>query len=212
MIKYFYSPPILVRKIFNDFQWTTANNQVLFTFDDGPIPESTETILNELKTYNIKAIFFCVGNNVKNNPMLCEKILSEGHAIGNHTFNHSIITKAPSDKVKAELEEFNTLLMNNFNYEVKYFRPPHGRFNLLSARILRERKLKNIMWSLLTYDFKNDFNFVKTSVDKYLKENSIVVLHDSKKSKDIIVKSINYIVEKIEAGKLKIGEPSECLK
>jgi len=68
------------------------------------------------------------------------------------------------------------------------------------------------MWSLLTYDFRNDFNLFKNAVNKCLKKNSIIVLHDSLKSKDIIIQSINYLVEQIDKMNFKIGNPEECLK
>ena len=72
--------------------------------------------------------------------------------------------------------------------------------------------LKAVMWSLLTYDYKNDFNIVKFAVRKYLEKNSIIVLHDSLKSKNIILESINYIVEESSRRGFQIGVPAECLK
>jgi hypothetical protein len=68
------------------------------------------------------------------------------------------------------------------------------------------------MWSLLTYDYKNDINLVKLVASKYMRRNSIIVLHDSLKSKDIIVDSINFIAEQAEKNGFEIGEPAECLK
>jgi hypothetical protein len=69
-----------------------------------------------------------------------------------------------------------------------------------------------VMWSLLTYDYKNDFNLVKFITTKFLKNNSIIVLHDSMKSKGIILDSINTIVEQAAENGFEIGEPAECLK
>jgi peptidoglycan/xylan/chitin deacetylase (PgdA/CDA1 family) len=212
LIKYFYEPPYLIKKVFKEFQWNTINNEILLTFDDGPINETTDFILTELNKNKIKAVFFCVGNNIKNNPSLCESILSERHIIGNHTFNHKKISTLSEEDLKNELNSFNEILINQFNYEVKYFRPPHGKFNLKSIKKIKELKLKTVMWSLLTYDFRNDFNLFKNAVNKCLKKNSIIVLHDSLKSKDIIIQSINYLVEQIDKMNFKIGNPEECLK
>ncbi|MBZ0200165.1 MAG: hypothetical protein K8H86_09880, partial [Ignavibacteriaceae bacterium] len=72
--------------------------------------------------------------------------------------------------------------------------------------------LKNIMWSLLTYDYKNDINVVKFAVQKFLKDNSIIVLHDSLKSKEIIADSIELIINEAEKKGFTFGEPDECLK
>ena len=72
-MKYFYNPPLIIKKIFSDFIWETSNSQILLTFDDGPKIESTEIILDILKEQNKRAVFFCVGNNVKKNSALAKK-------------------------------------------------------------------------------------------------------------------------------------------
>jgi peptidoglycan-N-acetylglucosamine deacetylase len=210
-VKYLYNPPFLLKKIFSDFYWETSSGKILLTFDDGPLPETTVFILKELSDLKIKSLFFCIGNNLKKYPTLFNEIISEGHAIGNHTFNHKKLTELEIPKIQEEIDMFNNYVKENFNSSVKYFRPPYGKFNLSLRKILKEKKMKNVMWSLLTYDYKNDYNLVKFAVMKYLKQNSIIVLHDSLKSKNIIVQSINFIFEEAEKRGFQIGEPSECL-
>lgn len=211
-MKYKYDPPLLIKKIFSDFNWNTINNKILLTFDDGPIPETTELILKTLKKHEIKSLFFCVGNNVKKYPELVKKILDDNHLIGNHTFHHKILTKLQTKNINDEIDSFTEIVKDQFNYKVKYFRPPHGRFNKEVSNIIRERKLSNVMWSLLTYDYKNDLKLVKFAVKKYLKNNSIIVLHDSLKSKDIILDSIKFIAEEVNNKNYEFGKPDECLK
>lgn len=211
-MKFWYNPPVIAKKIFSDFQWESKIDKILFTFDDGPTIENTERILKELNHQKIKAIFFCVGNNIKNNPSLGNEILGEGHSIGNHTFNHQILTKTTQSIANVEIDSVNHLLKEQHNYDVKYFRPPHGRFDFSTSKTLKKRNLQNIMWSLLTYDYQNDLNLVKFAVTKYLKQNSIIVLHDSMKSKDIILDSIKLILDQASKKNFKIGEPVECLK
>lgn len=203
--------PSFMRFIFKDFIWTSKTNKILLTFDDGPIPETTTAILKELNYHKIKTIFFCVGNNVKKNPGLVNEILSEGHQIGNHTYNHQNITGINKDEILLSIIEYNKYVEDKYGYKIKYFRPPHGRINLNSSSLIKTARLKNVMWSLLTYDYKNDINIVKFTVNKYLKKNSIIVLHDSLKSKDIIKDSMNIIFDKSLAKGFTIGEPSECL-
>lgn len=210
--KYKYNPPTLFKEIFNEFYWGTTNNKILLTFDDGPIPECTEIILNTLSKNQLKALFFCVGDNVKKYPELVKSILSEGHTIGNHTFNHKRLQTLSKQEKFFQIKSFNELLENDFNYKVKYFRPPHGRFQLTTNSLLNKFNLKNVMWSLLTYDYKNNFELVKFAVTNFIKEDSIIVLHDSIKSKDIIRDSIEYIVEQASDKKFSFGEPSECLR
>jgi peptidoglycan/xylan/chitin deacetylase (PgdA/CDA1 family) len=152
-----------------------------------------------------------VGNNIKNNPALCDEILSAGHLIGNHTFNHRKLGDLDRNSAGAEIDAFNHIMEDGHNYSVKYFRPPHGRFTLSTKKMLAKRGMTNVMWSLLTHDYTNDLNLVKFVVGKYIKKNSIVVLHDSVKSGGIIKDSINIIAESSADKGYEIGEPSECL-
>jgi len=184
---------------------------VLLTFDDGPNPETTEIILKKLSNEKIKALFFCVGENIQKYPELTKSILSEGHSIGNHTFNHKILSKISNQEKDSQINSFNSMVGENFNYDVKYFRPPHGKFQLSTSGLMKKHNLKNIMWSLLTYDYKNDISIVKFAAQKYLKNNSIIVLHDSSKSKNIILDSISLISDEVRKKNYQFSGADECL-
>jgi len=211
-MKYQYNPPSIVKNIFNNFLWNSQTSKVLLTFDDGPTPNITSTILKELDKHSIKSIFFCVGQNLEKFPSLAKEILAAGHEIGNHTQNHQRITRQNKSEVINSIHSVQAFLEDTLDYRIKYFRPPHGRFTIYLNSVLKEQKLKNVMWSLLTYDYKNDLNIVKFALAKYLTNNAIVVLHDSIKSKDIIIDSINLFVEEINKKEYQIGNPTECLK
>ncbi|MFO7526207.1 MAG: polysaccharide deacetylase family protein [Ignavibacteriaceae bacterium] len=211
-MNYNYSPPLLIRKLFSDFHWTTSNNKILLTFDDGPTKELTEIILNTLKELGINALFFCVGQNIERNSELAKEILLQGHSIGNHNYSHKSLIKLSIEDQVSEIKKCNDVMLNKLGIEPVYYRPPYGRYRLSTNKLLKKFKLKNIMWSLLTYDYKNDFNLVKFAVDKNLKSNSIIVLHDNIKSKDIIIDSIRYIAEQADKKGYSFGEPAECLK
>jgi peptidoglycan/xylan/chitin deacetylase (PgdA/CDA1 family) len=211
-MKFLYNPPLLIKKLFNDFYWHTSNNKVLLTFDDGPNPQTSEVILKELSEAKIKALFFAVGDNVNKYPELTKQILSEGHSFGNHTFNHKRISKLSQKEKKEQIESVQKIFEDKFNLQLKYFRPPYGKFQFSTAGLLKDYNLKNVMWSLLTYDYKNDLSIVKFAVQKYLKQNSIIVLHDSLKSKDIIIDSIKLIVDETKKRKYEFGMAEECLK
>jgi len=211
-MKYLYDPPKVLKKMFPDFVWQTKNNKILFTFDDGPSIHSSGKILKTLNDNGVKALFFFVGENINKNIGLAEEILAEGHLIGNHTFNHKVITFLSKQEIVSQIELCQRIAEDKLNYRIKYFRPPKGRFNFVLSKILNAENLTNIMWNLLTYDYKNDINIVKFGINNYLNKNSIIVLHESKKSVNIIVDSINYILEKIDEMNLEIGNPEECLK
>ncbi len=211
-MKYSFNPPYAIKRIFNDFIWESSINKILLTFDDGPLPETTPVILNSLNKLKVKALFFCVGNNASKYPSLISDIIDQKHCIGFHSSQHENIRKLTVNEFKFQLSDFRLMLKEKYDYNLKYFRPPFGKFNLRTNKILKEADLKNVMWSLLSFDYKNDLNLVKFAVDKYLKNNSIVVFHDSLKSIDIIVDSLENLKEIVNKNGFEFGDPSECLK
>lgn len=211
-MRYKYHPPIVVQKLFNNFIWESSGNKILLTFDDGPTEAATLRILNFLRANKLKVVFFCVGNNIVLYPALAAKIIEGGHVIANHTMNHKLLIKMGREESIDEITSFNNLLKEKFNHNVKYFRPPHGRFNLRTNSILNELNMKCVMWNLLSFDYENKIEKVKYAIDKYLNENSIIVFHDSIKCSDIIEESLNYTIEQADKKGLKFGEPEDCLK
>ncbi len=212
MNSYKYNPPKVFKKFFNGFIWESAIPEILFTFDDGPDPLTTPRILKELNNYDIKAVFFCVGENIKEYESLTREIISEGHSVANHTMNHTKLNRLSTKEISENILSVNMSLENTFNYKPLYFRPPYGRFTFNLSKILDDFGMRNVMWSLLTYDYKNDINIVKFALNNYLRDNSIIVFHDSKKSADIILDSIRFAVNKINEKGFSIGTPAECLK
>ena len=207
-----YRPLFFVQKLFRNFIWNTSNNKILLTFDDGPTELITLKILSILRNNKLKSVFFCVGNNIIKYPSLVEKILEDGHTIANHTMNHKLLTKLNREEATKEIQLFNNFMKEKFNYKVKYFRPPYGRFNLKTNRILTKLGLKCVMWNLLTYDFQNSIDKVKFGINNYLKENSIIVLHDNIKCSGIIEEALNYTIEQADRKGFNFGEPEDCLK
>ena len=211
-MNYFYEPPSFIQKLFWNFIWETSNNKILLTIDDGPSGAATLKILSVLRANKIKSIFFCVGNNVLKHHTLAEKILEDGHTIANHTMNHKLLTSIKREEAVEEISTFNDLMKEKFSYKIKYFRPPHGRFNLKTGSLIKEMNLKCVMWNLLSHDYENKLEKVKYGVDKYLKENSIVVFHDNIKCCENIESSLNYAIEVATKKGYGFGEPENCLK
>ena len=207
-----YRPPVLVQKLFRNFIWKSTKNKILLTFDDGPTEETTLKILSVLKSHKIKAVFFCVGNNIKQYPESARKILEDGHIIANHTMNHRVLSKMNRVEAIDEIKSFNELMKEKFNYNVRYFRPPYGRFNLNTSRLLNSLNLKCVMWDLLTYDFENSIKKVQLAINNYLSESSIIVFHNSIKSSGIIEASLNHTIDQAGKKGYQFGEPENCLK
>lgn len=164
---------------FPSLVWRIPNrsNKIYLTFDDGPIPEITEWVLDVLKSYNIKASFFCVGENVKNNPDVYKRIIDEGHAVGCHTFNH-LNGWFTSNEVYLE----NIITAEKY-IKSNIMRPPYGKIRLSLAKLI-SHSYKIVMWDVLSKDYDPDTTpeeCYQNVMDK-AGSGSIVVFHDSIKA------------------------------
>ena len=157
----------------------TIHREVFLTFDDGPIPEVTQQVLAILRKYNIKATFFCVGENVQKYPEVFNMLVAAGHAIGNHTYHHIKAWKTDCNSYLSEVEQCNRLIKS------KLFRPPHGQINRKIARKLGDN-YRIIMWSALTgdYDKKLSGEQCLANAIKHTSPGSIIVFHDSIKARE----------------------------
>lgn len=153
---------------------------IYLTFDDGPHPVATPFVLDELKKYNAKATFFCIGKNVAAYPHIYKRILIEGHRVGNHTHNHLNGRKTDNkvwlDNVKEAAKWIDSDLV----------RPPYGKIRAFQAKLLREANppYMIIMWNVLSADFDRSITPEKcfSHVKKKTNPGSIIVFHDSEKA------------------------------
>ena len=150
---------------------------VYLTFDDGPVPESTPFILDTLAEYNVKATFFMVGENVLRYHDLYNRIVEEGHQVGNHTFNHMGSLKHWALTYGINTEKANELI------HAHLFRPPHGWMRW-SVYWWLSKRYKIVMWDLVTRDYSKWMTpeDVLKNVKRYARNGSIITFHDSTKS------------------------------
>lgn len=174
--------PHILRKLVPDSLWEMPNDEhnpkVYLTFDDGPHPEATPFVLEQLEKYDAKATFFCIGKNVIEFPSIYEQVLEKGHAVGNHTHNH---LKGSSTKVKDYVEDVQqaaTFISSSL------FRPPYGRIKSMQVKALKKLNYKIVMWSLLSGDFDQSITAQRCleNVVLNIKPGDIVVFHDSQKA------------------------------
>ncbi|CAN5406648.1 polysaccharide deacetylase family protein [soil metagenome] len=179
---YFIKTPRWLRKLYKSCVWEMpANEKIIYlTFDDGPIPEITDFVLNQLKIYKAEATFFCIGKNVMEFPEIYKRIITDGHAVGNHTFNHMDGWKTKDEVYLSNIEAAKKLI------DSRLFRPPYGKITKFQIRALANKKyqLTPIMWTVLSGDFDAKFPPAKClqNVLKYTDSGSIVVFHDSEKA------------------------------
>ena len=173
-------PSLLYRLLFPGGHWClpAEDEKVIYlTFDDGPIPEITEWVLDLLDRYRIKATFFCVGDNVRKYPDVYQEILSRGHKTGNHTYNHLQGIKTQTKRYLENTEKASELIKSEL------FRPPHGHMRIPQFLSLR-KKYQVILWDVVTRDYskRQTPEQVLDNVKRYARNGSIVVFHDSVKA------------------------------
>ena len=178
----------LVKKIFSNLVWDVPNteNKIYLTFDDGPIPEITVWVLEELKKHDAKATFFCIGHNIEKHPEIFEKVINEGHSIGNHTFNHLNGWKTSTEEYLKNtfLCEEQILESKICNLKSKIFRPPYGKIKPSQSKKLRRLGYKINMWDVLCADYGTSISPEKClqNVLQNVSSGSIIVFHDSVKA------------------------------
>ena len=172
------TPFNFIRRLYPDMIWEINDpNGVFLTFDDGPTPGITEWILDTLRRYDAKATFFVLGKNAEMYPDLYQKILDEGHKIGNHTYSHQKGWGMPLEKYIEDVDFADTILHTNL------FRPPYARVTPSQMRAVGQR-YKIIMWNILSRDYTATISpeDCYKGVAKHLEAGSIVAFHDSEKS------------------------------
>jgi len=172
--------PSFIPALFPRFTWSKdSERQIYLTFDDGPTPEITDFVLECLAEYNAKATFFCIGKNAAAHPTLLDRIISEGHSIGNHTMNHLNAWSVDFDAYQADVEACEAVFQKQGIQSIG-FRPPYGR---ITRKMYKD--ISNIvLWSVLTGDYNASLNSeaILQSVLPLLKPGAIVVFHDSVKA------------------------------
>lgn len=168
-----------MKKFYSKALWQvkTSEKVIYLTFDDGPIPGLTEWVLDELKKFNAKATFFCVGDNIIKNRTIFDRIVGEGHQVANHTQNH--------------IKGFHSNLvdyMSNVNRceqltQSKLFRAPYGQLRKSQYKALLKANFKIVFWDVISYDYeKITPQQCLKRVLRNTKNGSIVLFHDNIKA------------------------------
>jgi peptidoglycan/xylan/chitin deacetylase (PgdA/CDA1 family) len=183
MLNYWVKTPAWLKRLFpKELCWHMPVDEpaVYITFDDGPHPTATPFVLEQLRAYNAKASFFCIGKNVLEQPEIFRQIMAEGHTIGNHTHNHLNGWKTETATYLENVQQAS----QNINAHI--LRPPYGRIKISQAKALINATpaWTVYMWDVLSADFDTDIT-PQTCLDNVINNiepGSIVVFHDSQKA------------------------------
>ena len=202
-----------MRALYPDFIWRipTERKEIFLTFDDGPIPEITEFVLEELDKYKAKATFFCIGGNIEKYPTIFQKVVNQQHTIGNHTFNHLrgwdteddiyIDNFKKCEDIIVErcsiVDVGNTTIENQqSNIKRRKFRPPFGRIKRNQAKeILKTHEI--VMWDVLTGDYDQSLSKerVLSKTLQHTQKGSIVLFHDSIKANKNMIYALPIVLK-----------------
>ncbi len=197
---YWVKTPKWIKTLFPSHIWEIKSNQEVFiTFDDGPIPEITPWVLDILQDYNANATFFCVGDNVVKHKYIYQRILDEGHAVGNHTMNHLSAWKNNRHNYMDNVNMASDHIQSNL------FRPPYGKLTKGIIKDLKNQGFKIIMWDILSGDFDaklSPANCYINCIDN-IKAGSIIVFHDNIKSIEKVKYTLPKLLDFLDKKKLK---------
>lgn len=205
----FSKTPQWLKTLYPQCLWKVdTDKKVLYlTFDDGPIPEVTPWVLDELNKYKAKATFFCIGKNIDDNPEVFKRIIAEGHSIGNHTYNHYNGWKYVNREYYLNVEQGAETLARNQqpspvtrHPSLPLFRPPYGKLKPSQYKHLKD-KYRIVMWDVLTLDYKLQVSKkrVLNTAIKHAGPGSIIVFHDSLKAQPKLQYALPKVLEHFSA-------------
>lgn len=195
---YLIKTPWWLKKLYpSSLIWNINTDEKVLhlTFDDGPHPAATPFVLDTLKQFNAKATFFCIGKNVATQKDVYQRILDEGHKVGNHTFNHLNGWKTK------DADYINNVREAEKYIDSKLFRPPYGKISRFKINLLQKAGYKIIMWDVLSGDFDKDETKEQCAANVILqaKPGSIIVFHDSEKAFEKMAYTLPVVLSKFSA-------------
>lgn len=173
---------------------------VYLTFDEGYEAGYTPQILDVLKSNQVKAAFFITAHYLNSQAELVQRMIDEGHIVGNHTVNHKSMPEITDEEIEKEVMELHTAIYNKTGYEMKYIRPPKGEFSQRTISITNKLGYKTVMWSLAYDDWDENKqgreSYAKSKIIDNVHNGAVILLHgNSKDNANVLGECIKQIKE-----------------
>lgn len=195
----------------------TTEKVVSLTFDDGPDPQHTATIIDNLNKHNAKATFFVMGSKAEKNPELIKAMFLSGHEIGNHSYSHSDFNHKPNSFIINEIEKTNDIIMQITAQKPTLFRPPGGYLSIaLVEEIMPELDMTISYWSYIqdSKDWKvgNKAQDIANYIVKHIAPGQIIILHDGTANSAQTALAVDLLLEELTKIDYKVVTMSELIK
>ncbi len=141
---------------YDAFAVSQDEKRIIITFDQGYENGYTADILDTLKEKNVKAIFFLTGDYAKKEESLVKRMIQEGHTLGNHGMTHASIPKLSQTEAEEEIMSLHNFVLNNYGYEMQYFRCPCGEYSEQALETVQKCGYKTVFWSFAYVDWITD--------------------------------------------------------
>jgi peptidoglycan-N-acetylglucosamine deacetylase len=188
--------PMIVRRWVPD----PSTKVVALTFDDGPWPEQTEQVLDILAEHDVKANFFMVGYLAERYPEVARRVVEDGHLVGNHTQNHTMLTRQSHEVTRRQITDASLKLRDITGVLPRWFRPPGGGMNASVLREAQRMKMDLVMWDVDPQDWRRPG--VEPMLDSMLSQigpGSVVLLHDGGGDRSQTIEALPLLIEELKA-------------
>lgn len=177
----------------------TNEKALALTYDDGPHPPYTDSLLDVLSDFDVKATFFAVGKNIENNLATARRMIAEGHELGNHSYSHKELVSTNLDTIRAEIQKTDDILSSLGVCSDIHFRAPFGLKRIRLPWELARRKKTNVLWSIDPKDYQSlSAEEIASCVIRNVKPGSIVLMHDGGGDRSQTVAATKIVVEQLQ--------------
>lgn len=197
-----YRPSPLIQKYPNSFyeKGSTNKKQIALTFDDGPDRVYTTQILNLLRTHNVPATFFFLGQNAEKHPDLVRRAVAEGHTIANHTLTHPDLRTLTPQTLRTEIGKTESILESITGLKTAMVRPPYGFVTESTLQQLESLNYRTIKWSVDSLDWRDQHvDQILINTLPQVREDSILLFHDAGGNRSATVGALWELIETLKA-------------